>query len=241
MTKPFSILHPNQAAWPKSYGLHPNHCEDVLRGSYDVPYNPTKPPVCLDLGANVGGFVRWAVKRWPGATIHCYEPCPSNFKLLEKTVASIIAPMDFKPYETPIIFRCQQAVAGHACRATLQAGEFNCGEWSLMMPPVEGREKVEVDVIAATDLPKADVLKLDVEGAEIACLASLTLAGRMSEFSAVMMETHNDEWIAPIKANMAKAGFALTGEAKPYPNRSELKFVRTDLLPADFKPSNSTP
>jgi len=234
MTKPFSILHPNQAAWPKSYGLHPNHCEDVLRGSYDIPYNPTTPPVVLDLGANVGAFTRWAGQRWPGCTIHAFEPCPSNFVLLSETVSKMLI-------GAGRVTTHQQAVAGHACRATLQAGEFNCGEWSLMMPPVEGREKVEVDVIAATDLPRADVLKLDVEGAEIAVLASLTLAGRMGEFSAVMLETHNDEWIAPIKANMAKAGFTLTGEARPHLNRSELKFVRTDLLPADFKPSNSTP
>lgn len=231
MNTPFSILRPNQAAWPKSYGLHPNHCEDVLRGSYDCPYNPTTPPTVLDLGANVGAFTRWAVKRWPGCTIHAFEPCPSNFTLLKRTIDTLMDAGDGVVRVLPY----QKAVAGHACRATLQAGEFNCGEWSLMMPPVEGREKVEVDVIAATDLPKADVLKIDVEGAEVACLAALTLAGRMGEFSAVMLETHNDEWIAPIKANMAKAGFTLTGEAKPYPNRGELKFVRTDLLPADFK------
>lgn len=224
---PFSILHPNQAAWPKSYGLPPEHCADVLRGSYDVPYNPTNPPVVLDLGANAGAFTRWAVKRWPGATIHAYEPCPSNFALLEQTCDNLD--------DKGAALTYQKAVAGHACRATLQAGEFNCGEWSLMMPPVEGREKVEVDVIAATDLPRADVLKLDVEGAEISVLAALTLAGRMSEFSAVMMETHNNDWIAPIKANMKKAGFTLTGEAMPYPNRAELKFVRNDLLPSDFK------
>jgi len=229
--KSFSILHLNQAAWPKSYGLHPNHCRDTMEGAYDVPYNPTTPPVVLDLGANVGAFTRWAVKRWPGCTIHAFEPCPSNFALLKQTIDTMMDAGD----DVVRVLPYQKAVAGHACRATLQAGEFNCGEWSLMMPPVEGRDKVEVDVIAATDLPRADVLKIDVEGAEVACLAALTLAGRMAEFSAVMLETHNDEWIAPIKANMTKAGFTLTGEAKPYPNRGELKFVRTDLLPTDFK------
>jgi FkbM family methyltransferase len=218
--------------WPESYGLHPDHCRDVVEGgSYDVPFNPSSPPTILDLGSNVGGFVRWAVKRWPGCTIHAYEPCPSNFKLLERTVEDLIDVSD----DVVRVLLHQQAVAGHACRAVLQAGEFNCGEWSLMMPEVAGRERVEVDVIAATDLPQADVLKIDVEGAEIAVLAALTLAGRISELSAIMMETHNDDWIAPIKANMAKAGFTLTGEAHPHLNRAELKFVRTDLLPADFK------
>jgi hypothetical protein len=91
-------------------------------------------------------------------------------------------------------------------------------------------------VIAATDLPRADVLKLDVEGAEILVLSALTLAGRMSEFSACMMETHNDDFIPAIKARMAADGFTLTGEARPSPQRAELKFVRADLLPANFTP-----
>lgn len=230
--KPFSILHPNQAAWPKSYGLHPDHCRDVLEGSYDCPYNPTTPPVCLDLGANVGAFTRWAVKRWPGCTVHAFEPCPSNFTLLKQTALPLDTP-------TSPVFIHQQAVAGHACRALLQAGEFNCGEWSLVMPTVAGREKVEVDVIAATDLPKADVLKLDVEGAEILVLSALTQAGRMGEFSVCVMETHNDEFIPAIKARMTKDGFTLTGETRPSPQRAELKFVRTDLLPADYALSQS--
>lgn len=232
MTKPFSILHPNQAAWPKSYGLHPDHCRDVLEGSYDCPYNPTTPPVVLDLGANVGGFTRWAVKRWPGCTVHAFEPCPSNFTLLKRTIDTLMDAGDGVVRVLPY----QKAVAGHACRATLQAGEFNCGEWSLMMPPVEGREKVEVDVIAATDLPRADVLKIDTEGCELLILATLDYDKRLPEFSCIMLETHSDEYVPIVKANLARAGFTLTGEAYPHLNRAELKFVRTDLLPADFKP-----
>jgi FkbM family methyltransferase len=229
--KPFSILHPNQAAWPKSYGLHPNHCRDVLEGSYNVPYDPATPPTVIDLGSNVGAFTRWAVERWPGCVIHAYEPCPSNFKLLEKTAAQIAIDLS----EMPDIFIYQQAVAGHACRATLQAGEFNCGEWSLMMPPVKGRETVEVDVIAATDLPRADVLKIDTEGCELLILATLDHAKRLPQFSAIMLETHSDEHVPIIKANLARAGFTLTGEAHPHLNRAELKFVRNDVPPTDFK------
>jgi len=231
MTKPFSILHPNQAAWPKSYGLHPNHCRDVLEGSYNVPYDPATPPTVIDLGANVGAFTRWAVERWPRCTVHAYEPCPANFKLLQETVS------DFDQNDEDIDVHLHNvAVAGHACRATLQAGEFNCGEWSLMMPPVEGREKVEVDVISALELPKADVLKIDTEGCELLILATLDYDKRLPEFSAIMLETHSDEYVPIVKANLARAGFTLTGEARPHLNRGELKFVRTDLLPADFKP-----
>jgi hypothetical protein len=234
--KPFSILHPNQAAWPKSYGLPENHCRDVLEGSYDCPYNPTTPPVVLDLGANVGAFTRWAVKRWPGATVHAYEPCPANFALLEKTAEHIRAMQWEGASDVATIVLHKQAVAGHACRATLQAGEFNCGEWSLVMPEVAGREKVEVDVISALELPKADVLKADTEGCEFLILATLDHAKRLPEFSCIMLETHSDNDVPVIKLNLARVGFTLVGESHPSPQRAELKFVRADLLPADFKP-----
>jgi hypothetical protein len=130
----------------------------------------------------------------------------------------------------------QVAVAGHACRATLQAGEFNCGEWSLVMPEVAGREKVEVDVISALELPKADVLKADTEGCEFLILATLDHAKRLPEFSCIMLETHSDNDVPVIKLNLARVGFTLVGESHPSPQRAELKFVRADLLPADFKP-----
>lgn len=220
---PFSIIYTNEAAWPKSYGLHPNHCRDVLEGSYDVPFNPSTPPIVIDLGANVGAFTRWAVKRWPGCAVHAYEPCPANFKLLTETVHELMDP------QANVVLH-QKAVAGHACRAPLQAGEFNCGEWSLVMPEVAGRERVEVDVMAAMDLPKADVLKIDTEGCEVAILAALTLAGRIKEFSAILMEVHNPDWVKPICVRLKEAGFTMTGHSSPYPNRDELKFVKSDLI-----------
>jgi hypothetical protein len=51
------------------------HVQKVLDGEYEVPYRATRP-VILDIGANVGSFAAWALKRWPGAHVHCYEPLP---------------------------------------------------------------------------------------------------------------------------------------------------------------------
>jgi FkbM family methyltransferase len=44
--------------------------------------------VILDIGANVGSFAAWALKRWPGAHVYCYEPLPNNFALLKKISAN---------------------------------------------------------------------------------------------------------------------------------------------------------
>jgi hypothetical protein len=38
------------------------HVQKVLDGEYKVPYRATRP-VILDIGANVGSFAAWALKR----------------------------------------------------------------------------------------------------------------------------------------------------------------------------------
>jgi len=38
------------------------HVQKVLAGEYDIPYRH-KAPVILDIGANVGSFAAWALKR----------------------------------------------------------------------------------------------------------------------------------------------------------------------------------
>ena len=39
------------------------HVQKVLGGEYDIPYRHNAP-VILDIGANVGSFAAWALKRW---------------------------------------------------------------------------------------------------------------------------------------------------------------------------------
>jgi hypothetical protein len=83
---PFSILAGNETRlWPAHFTVDPMHAADVLAGSYDIPFNPEKPPVILDIGANIGAFTSWAAKRWPGCVIHAYEPHPGNYAMLEET------------------------------------------------------------------------------------------------------------------------------------------------------------
>lgn len=228
MTAPFSILAEIETLWPASYDLPANHCEDVLRGGYDIPFDPVTPPVILDLGANCGAFVRWAAMRWPGCAIHAYEPHPGNCNLLEYTAELIRFSAKEADLPLPSITTHQQAVGGHACIAPLHEGGFNCGEWSLMIDT--GRSSIPVEVIAATDLPKADILKIDTEGMEAVILAVLASAGRLSEFSAIMLETHSADYPEPIKFRLKESGFTLTGERQISEHRAELKFVRSDLL-----------
>lgn len=214
-----------QPLWPADYGLDFDHCADVLAGCYDVPLNfpLEKPPVILDLGANVGAFVRWAVKRWPGATIHCYEPAPANFALLERTIATI-AP------EQSEIFANNVAVYHEARKMVLHLAKSNCGAHSFFNLGESGEKTIEVDAVTPSVLPRADILKIDVEGAEMQILLALHDLGRLPEFSAIMLEYHSNVICLATKQLLTSQGFTLTGEKVHEKHRGELRFVKSSLL-----------
>jgi FkbM family methyltransferase len=214
--------------WPESYGLPANHCEGVLAGAYNAPFNPATPPVILDIGANVGAFTRWAVTRWPGCTIHAYEPCPENYALLLRTLLTI----QWETTEEPMaqIIPHDHAVTECDGTATLNEGQFNCGEWSLMIEPLPGKRQVPVQTMAAMKLPKADILKIDAEGAELQIIAALHFGNRLPEFSAIMMEVHSGPWVPIFREKIGAQGFTLTGENIHAEHRREMKWVRSDLL-----------
>lgn len=207
-------------------GISPDHCDDVLAGCYDIPLNFSveKPPVILDLGANIGAFVRWAVSRWPGCMLHCYEPDPANFALLERTIATI-AP------EQSTIHANNCAVFDRVAKMKLHLAVTNCGAHSFFNLGEQGAQSVDVSTISAASLPRADILKLDVEGAEMVILLALNDVGRLGEFSAIVLEYHSESVGLAIKQLIVAQGFTITGEKRHEKHRGELRFVKTALLP----------
>lgn len=225
--------------WSSEYLHHiaPDHCDDVLVGCYDIPLNfpVEKPPVILDLGANVGAFVRWAVGRWPGCELHCFEPEPKNFALLQRTVAAI-------PPGQAKIETYNLAVFDRDMKMVLHLATTNCGAHSFFNLGEQGAESVEVECITAAALPRGDILKLDIEGAEMAVLLALHDVGRLAEFSAIVLEFHSVPVYFAIKQLLAEQGFSLIGEKRHEKHRGELRFVKTNLLPENFiRPGQQIP
>lgn len=215
---------PKGQIWPDDfYGplLSSDHCRDVLAGSYDVPFMPKDAPVILDIGANVGAFARWAALRWPGSKIHCYEPAPENFKKLRRTVADI---------GTAEVLTHNEAVADAQGVAKLTIGGLNCGEFSICYNESIKGETVDVDVIAAKDLPKADILKIDAEGAEHAILHGLKEAGRLGEFSAIMLEYHSAFIRDDLTKLLQEAGLQEIGHKVFGEHRGEIKYMSKDKI-----------
>jgi len=197
-----------------------DHCEDVLKGIYDMPLEFSgKPPVILDIGANVGAFVMWAGKRWPGSKFICYEPVPSNFAQLVQNAASSDS--------------CELFNVGvRMCGGQMQIAEGvnNCGEWTTQT----GVNKMTgvtmtVPCIRAKDLPHGNVLKIDTEGCELEILNALWDAGRDTEFCAIMVEWHRESDRLEID-QLLKANYQMAGAYCEGPERGVAKYVFRNLV-----------
>jgi FkbM family methyltransferase len=156
----------------------------VLEGEYECGYFGEKLSI-VDIGANVGSFTIWANLRWPQSTIHSYEPNPGTFQMLSRNVAHL-----------PNVVCHEQAVYT-GTEATLPlysryAGDGEAGLVAYMSETFQElpRERtVAVSVIHPRDLPRCDVMKLDVEGAEARILENATLDG----VSLIVLEYQNRE------------------------------------------------
>lgn len=201
-------------------------CEDSIRpflqkvfdGEYEIPLKlEAESPVILDVGANVGSFALWAVNRWPGSVIHCYEPHPVTFKTLEENA---------KLTHERIIL--QNFAVGIPGTALLHEGVNNSGEATLYGGnAVDSGITHEVEVRSPLTLPEADILKVDAEGSEIAVIEPLILSGR--RFAAVMFEYHriNDRrYLDNLLVDYTLVGAHVTGN----PALGTLRYIHSSLL-----------
>jgi FkbM family methyltransferase len=157
--------------------------ESVLAGEYETGYFGEGLRV-LDIGANLGAFAIWAALRWPGSRIDCYEAHPGTFALLERNTRHVPGVVRHHravwPSATPTV-RCYGRYAGDGEAGVVQVieGMFVC------VPRERG---FEVPVVHPAELPQADIVKLDVEGAEPDILEHLDL----SRTSLVLLKYHSD-------------------------------------------------
>ncbi|HTQ44516.1 MAG TPA: FkbM family methyltransferase [Polyangiaceae bacterium] len=186
------------------------HAEAVLRGEYALPagYALVDVQTVLDLGANVGAFSLWARTQWPAAEILAYEPDPANARRYETNTgtACVVA-----------------AVTDRPGRARLYAGRNNCGEASLTPGPEQvAHVSREVELVDARTLPRADVVKVDTEGEELAILGALDL----SQTSCVMLEWHSatDRW--HIGSMLARLGLDCLVDTRRRADRGVMVWAR---------------
>lgn len=189
------------------------HVQKVLDGEYDVPYRASAP-VVLDIGANVGSFAAWALARWPGCHVHCYEPLPDNFALLKSNLHDV---------EGTSVTLHNFAV-GDPSLKQLYLGRNNCGEASFYELGEQAAITVEVETKPPSILPKAAILKIDTEGSEIDILVRM----ESFDFDVILLEYHSE-------ANRRRVDellrdFLLVGGEIRHLHRGTLKFMHRRLF-----------
>jgi FkbM family methyltransferase len=169
--------------------------EEVFAGEYEAGFFGEGLTI-LDIGANVGAFSLWASLRWPGSTIHAFEPHPGTFAYLRRNLSGLtnavlhnvaVFPTDQKqlPFFTRYDGDGESGLADCMARTFVEA--------------LPGGRTLLVDVIHPAELPQAEIVKLDVEGAEADVLRHLPLSGT----ELILLEYQDDENRSAIKQWLA--------------------------------------
>lgn len=180
---------------PSPFETHFIYQEIFQSHCYDVAPLPDQP-VIIDVGANIGLFALYIKKKYPTAKIIAFEPAPATFAVLRQNLK--LHNIDNKDE-----IDCHQCALGSGTTETgtltffpnapgnstlvpeekeklIQAARMFMGDEAADML-VLGATKVEVpirrlsDVLAQRhpDLKQIDLLKIDVEGAELEVLRGI--------------------------------------------------------------------
>jgi FkbM family methyltransferase len=95
---------------------------------------------------------------------HCYEPLPDNFALLKRNLGHLDG--------TSAIWN--NFAVGDPSRTRLFLGRSSCGEASFYVIGEQSTALVDVETMAPSVLPKAQIMKIDTEGSEIDILGRMT-------------------------------------------------------------------
>lgn len=133
----------------------------------------------IDCGANHGDFSDWISKHHTDASIYAFEPDLRLFQKLPKLERTIFYPL---------------AVTGAGKPLSLMLGEARCS--TAYFSERVGQNSVEVESVKLEDfcnekcISRVDLLKLDVEGAEIDILIELS-AEFLSNIGQITVEFHD--------------------------------------------------
>ena len=139
---------------------------------YFIPL-PFEPASIVDIGENIGAFAQRAHQQWPAAQIYCYEPMPFNLIQLRRNA----------PIGTTVVSAAVRAQSG--LDEIFIGDNFVTGGFSQLGR--QTKQKILVECIAATELPAADLLKIDTEGSEVEILQALSF----ETTRAVFLEYHS--------------------------------------------------
>lgn len=169
----------NRYLLPKKYGI-----EKVREFGYDLKADllklllgPNSAPVVFDVGANVGQSGKLFRELWPKAIIHSFEPFPEVFAKLSQEAAG---DPNWKVHALALANHCgisQFFIHPADYLSGLLPMDQKCPKTDWMAPfNQDGQQTIEVEAVTLDEfcqqagVPRIDLLKLDVQGAELKVL-----------------------------------------------------------------------
>ena len=171
----------------------------------------------VDVGANKGDFSLMASRLLgDGGTVLAFEPEPQNYEWLRKSV-------ELNGYDNVHMFRI--ALAEKNGTATLHLGDKS-GYHTLVggvLHQEEGSIPVEIrtldSILDELGMASFDMMKIDVEGAELQVLEGASEALREASSKAILLDIHPQKGADPLALGslLGRYGFTLREPDYPYP------------------------
>jgi FkbM family methyltransferase len=130
-----------------------------------------QPEVILDIGSNIGSSILFFREQFPAARIYGFEPNPETFQVLKKNVGSL---------PSVEVFNYGLGAADATLSILFDGADFSrfmsqdkTADWSGPLSPTVCQIKHAGNAMRNLGLTKADLIKIDCEGAEYDVLTSL--------------------------------------------------------------------
>lgn len=153
-------------------------------------HQPGEASLIIDAGANIGIATLWYRYQYPDARIICFEPDPSTFKLLEANVTGNglenveLHNVAVSDVAGELEFYFDENLSGGDVAHSVNR-EFRA---ALDDEPTVASRKVAAVPLSKYLDPAPDILKVDIEGSEVAALGSSL--GQLKHVPLVQMEYH---------------------------------------------------
>jgi FkbM family methyltransferase len=180
--------------------------------------------IVVDLGANIGTFAIYAAMNAPNVQVLAYEPMPEFFQLLQRNVS-------LNGLDGSIQCINSAVAADGADRELIVAAS---GLYFPTLVPRESATAIQSVRVPCTDLvsildshhlPRIDLLKMDVEGAEYDILYGLS-PDAFQRIRALRMEYHNlpgdRQNVADLKRFLGRHRYTITHEQIATPTHGTL-------------------
>ncbi len=143
-----------------------------------------KYPTIIDLGSEVGLSVFYFKSIYPHAKIYAFEPDPSSYKLLIQNI---------KRNNLKNVFSYNVAVASKRGLISFFVDPIVNGSLTMSLYPQRQQKKMKVaaDRLSHYVKNKIDLLKMDIEGAELSVLEDLARSKKISLIKMMIIEYHH--------------------------------------------------